>query len=320
MSAWELPDGIDELTGDQAIAFEDSRRKLLDLYQEKGFGLVIPPMVEYVESLLLTSESLNLKTFKFLDSSGGRLLGIHADITPQIARIDAKKSSNSVERYCYINAILQTSADDFYSTRSPIQAGAELYGSEDIAADIEVIELMLESLKLLSIDSIVLSIGNVGIFNSIIEQEDLTSDQYALLRRIFQSRSAPDLNVFLSNTKLINADKFDKLMSLEGGSNTLTDALTIFNGNSKAERSINDLIEIDEYFSNKGIEVIYDLAELKSYEYHTGVVFSTYSNNFSKALAQGGRYNGLGESFGKYKNSRSATGFSFDLKFLSQYI
>jgi len=320
MSAWQLPEGIDELAGGQALAFESIRRKLLDLYQERGFGLVIPPMVEYVESLLLTSKSLDSKTFKFLDSASGRMLGVHADITPQIARIDAKRSSNKIEKYCYINAILQTKADDFYASRSPIQAGAEMYGSPSIDADIEVIELMLDSLQLLDIKNIVLSVGNVGIFNSIVGEESLSVDQSIELREIFQKRSKTDLAEFFSDNKLTNADKLSRLMDLEGDSSILDEALIIFKENTEAIKSIQELISIDKKLSIDGVKVMYDLAELKSYEYHTGVVFSAYSSKFSKALALGGRYQGLGESFGKYKNSRSATGFSFDLKFLSQSI
>ena len=117
MKTWQLPEGIDELSDNQALNFEMLRRQLIDLYTEKGFGLVIPPMVEHVDSLLLTSDSVNEKTFKFLDPVSGKMLGVHADITPQIARIDARRASNSIEKYCYINAILQTRADDFYDSR-----------------------------------------------------------------------------------------------------------------------------------------------------------------------------------------------------------
>ena len=315
MSTWQLPEGIDELTGDRALAFESVRRALLDLYADKGFGLVIPPMVEYVDSLLLTSDSVDEKTFKFLDPVSGKMLGVHADITPQIARIDAKKASNKVEKYCYVNAILQTKADDFYASRSPIQAGAELYGSDDISADVEAIELMLESLKLLSIDPIVLSLGNVAIFNALIEREDLTGEQVSILRQIFARRSAPDLDVFLSNNNLSSADKFIALMKLEGGANVLDGAQKIFADLPKAKSAIQDLIKINTQLNAVGVEVMFDLAELKAYEYHTGVVFSAYNENYSKALAQGGRYNGLSASFGQ---ARAATGFSFDLKFLSQ--
>ncbi len=315
MNTWQLPEGIDELTGDQALKFEMLRRSLIDLYADKGFGLVVPPMVEHVDSLLLTSDSVNEKTFKFLDPVSGKMLGVHADITPQIARIDAKRASNNIEKYCYINAILQTSADDFYDSRSPIQAGAELYGSKDTLADVEIIELMLESLKLLSIDSIVISLGNVAIFDALISQESLSIAQTAELRQIFAHRSTPDLAVFIANNSLSNASMFTALMKLEGDSTVLDQALDLFSAYPEALIAIKDLKAIDQQLQEKDIQAIYDLAELQTYEYHTGVVFSAYNENYSKALAQGGRYNGIGESFGQ---SRAATGFSFDLKFLSQ--
>lgn len=315
MNAWQLPEGIDELTGEQALKFEMLRRSLIDLYTEKGFDLVIPPVVEYADSLLLTSDSVNEKTFKFLDPVSGKMLGVHADITPQIARIDAKRANDSVEKYCYINAILQTSADDFYDSRSPIQAGAELYGSSKTSADVEVIELMLESLRLLSIDSIVISLGNVAIFDALISQEKLDTLQITELRQIFSHRSTPDLSVFISQNSLVNAPMFSALMKLEGTRDVLDQAVELFNAFPEALTAIKDLQDIDQQLVDKNIHAIYDLAELKTYEYHTGVVFSAYNKNYSKALAQGGRYNGIGEAFGQ---SRAATGFSFDLKFLSQ--
>ncbi|MBC8494101.1 MAG: ATP phosphoribosyltransferase regulatory subunit [Candidatus Thioglobus sp.] len=315
MNTWQLPEGIDELTHDQALTFELLRRSLIDLYTEKGYGLVIPPMVEHVDSLLLTSDAVNEKTFKFLDPASGKMLGVHADITPQIARIDAKRASDNIEKYCYINAILQTSATDFYDSRSPIQAGAELYGSHDISADVEVISLMLESLKLLSIGSVVISLGNVAIFDALIESENVSESQAGELRQIFAHRSTPDLDVFIANTTLVNADLFKALMTLEGDADVLDQAMDLFNAFPAAQTAIKDLQAIDQQLQNQSIQVHYDLAELQTYEYHTGVVFSAYNENYSKALAQGGRYNGIGESFGQ---SRAATGFSFDLKFLSQ--
>jgi ATP phosphoribosyltransferase regulatory subunit len=314
MNTWQLPEGVDELTGDRALVFERVRRQLIDLYTNKGFGLVIPPMVENIESLLLTSESVNKKTFKFLDPSSGKMLGVHADITPQIARIDAKQGSDKISKYCYVNAILQTKADDFYTSRSPIQAGAELYGSNSIDADIEVIVLMLESLKLLAIEPIVLSLGNVAVFDALIAQEALNDEQIPALRQIFVKRSAPDLAVFLSNNTLKNADKFSALMKLEGDASVLDEALTLFKDTPKAKAAVQDLVQINANLSTAGVEIVIDLGELKAYEYHTGVVFCAYNENYSKALAQGGRYNGLSASFGR---PRAATGFSFDLKFLT---
>ncbi len=313
MNTWQLPEGIDELTGDRALAFERVRRQLIDLYADKGFALVIPPMVEHIESLLLTSNAVNEKTFKFLDPISGKMLGVHADITPQIARIDAKQSDDKVARYCYVNAVLQTKADDFYTSRSPIQAGAELYGSDSVEADVEVIGLMLESLKLLSIQP-TLSLGNVGVFDALIATEALNDEQTSALRQIFIKRSVPDLAVFLSNNKLENAHKFNALMKLEGDVSVLDEALGIFQDLPKAKAAIQDLLAITAQLDAADAEVVVDLAELKAYEYHTGVVFSAYNENYSKALAQGGRYNGLSESFGR---PRAATGFSFDLKFLT---
>lgn len=315
MKSWQLPEGIDELSGNQALNFEMLRRQLIDLYTEKGFGLVIPPMVEHVDSLLLTSDSVNEKTFKFLDPVSGKMLGVHADITPQIARIDARRASNGIEKYCYINAILQTTADDFYDSRSPIQAGAELYGSNEISADVEVIELMLESLKILSIDPVVISLGNVAIFDALMADESLDSDQAAELRHIFAHRSSPDLAVFINKHPLVNAPLFNALIKLEGDNSALNQALDLFVNFPNAISAIKDLQAIDQALKGKNIQASYDLAELQTYEYHTGIVFSAYNQNYSKALAQGGRYNGIGESFGQ---SRAATGFSFDLKFLSQ--
>jgi ATP phosphoribosyltransferase regulatory subunit len=314
MNTWQLPEGVDELTGGRALAFERVRRQLIDLYTDKGFGLVIPPMVENIESLLLTSESVNKKTFKFLDPSSGKMLGVHADITPQIARIDAKQGSDKISKYCYVNAILQTKADDFYTSRSPIQAGAELYGSNSIDADIEVIVLMLESLKLLAIEPIVLSLGNVAVFDALIAQEALNDEQASALRQIFVKRSVPDLAVFLSNNTLKNANKFSALMKLEGDASVLEEALSIFKDIPKAKAAIQDLVNINANLSAVDVKVVIDLGELKAYEYHTGVVFCAYNEDYSKALAQGGRYNGLSASFGR---PRAATGFSFDLKFLT---
>ncbi|CAC9446520.1 ATP phosphoribosyltransferase regulatory subunit (EC [uncultured Gammaproteobacteria bacterium] len=314
MNTWQLPEGVDELTGGRALAFERVRRQLIDLYTDKGFGLVIPPMVENIESLLLTSESVNKKTFKFLDPSSGKMLGVHADITPQIARIDAKQGSDKISKYCYVNAILQTKADDFYTSRSPIQAGAELYGSNSIDADIEVIVLMLESLKLLAIEPIVLSLGNVAVFDALIAQEALNDEQASALRQIFVKRSVPDLAVFLSNNTLKNANKFSALMKLEGDASVLEEALSVFKDIPKAKAAIQDLVNINANLSAVDVKVVIDLGELKAYEYHTGVVFCAYNEDYSKALAQGGRYNGLSASFGR---PRAATGFSFDLKFLT---
>lgn len=318
MNTWQLPAGISQITGKQALAFETLRRQLLDLYASRGFELVIPPMVEYTESLTLNAETLNLKTFQFLDPASGKMLGVHADITPQIARIDAKRNSTKIEKYCYINAILQTCSDDFYTSRSPIQTGAELYGDLSISADVELIELMLESLNLLDISPIVLSLSNIALFNALIDAELLSAEQKDQLRQIFKTQSTPDLAAFLQNNSIKNAPLFTALINLKGGKDVLNESLGIFAKIPEAIAAIKDLMAIGQQLDGKNIEVIYDLAQLKVYEYHTGIVFCAYHIDYPKALAQGGRYNNLGKSCKQSEIDRAASGFSFDLKFLAQ--
>ena len=316
MNKWQLPEGIDELAGSQAVSFEVIRRRLLDLYQSWGYELVIPPMVEYVESLILTSDSVDQKTFKFLDPCSGRMLGVHADITPQIARIDSKRSEvGSVDRYCYINAILQTKADDFYASRSPIQAGAELYGFKGIEADIEVIEMMISSLSILDIENLTLSLGNTSIFSALTQAAELDVETTATLRDIFKRKSIPDLAVFLEQNTIVEGERFKALMSLEGGVDVLDSAKQLFADLPQALEAIDSLTKLNEAFADRDVDLMFDLGEVKAYEYHNGVVFAAYHTDFSKALAQGGRYNGLSQSFGV---ARDATGFSLDLKFLIQ--
>jgi len=319
MNNWQLPEGIDELTGEQAVTFESNRRLLLDLYQSWGYELVVPPMVEYIESLILTSDSVDQKTFKFLDSSSERMLGVHSDITPQIARIDSKRNElEQINRYCYVNSILQTKSDDFYASRSPIQAGVELYGYEGVDADIEVIVLMIASLSLLGMNDLTLGVGNTAIFNSLCQSALLNSDDVSSLRDIFRRKSIPDLDDFLESKEIREKDKFQALINLVGDEKVLAEAMKLFQDLPDVQKAINDLKELNNFFKGKGINLMFDLGEEKAYEYHNGIVFAAYHPNFSKALAQGGRYGGLSQAFG---SSRAATGFSFDLKFLiRQYV
>ena len=314
MSNWQLPEGIDELTGNQANAFESARRELLDLYQSWGYEIVVPPMIEYADNLVLNSKSIDDKTFKFLDSASTRMLGVHSDITPQVSRIDSKRdNSEDIYRYCYINAILQTKADDFYASRSPIQAGVELYGFKGIDADIEVIVLMLSSLNILGISSPTLSLGNTAIFNALCDSANLEDKDKSALRDIFRRKSVPDLNNFLSQNQIKESSKFKSLVNLDGDAKVLDDALKIFQGMPSIIEAINDLRKLNNFFKDYDIKLMFDLGEVKAYEYHDGIVFAAYSEKFSKAIAQGGRYDGLSQSF---DSTREATGFSFDLKFL----
>jgi len=242
------------------------------------------------------------------------MLGVHSDITPQIARIDSKRdSSGDLNRYCYINAILQTKADDFYASRSPIQAGVELYGFKGIDADIEVIVLMLSSLNILGISTPTLSLGNTAIFNAMCDSADIQVNDRSALRDIFRRKSIPDLDNFLSQNQIKESEKFKSLISLDGDERVLDDALEAFKGMPLIIEAINDLRKLNDFFKDHDTELMFDLGEVKAYEYHDSIVFAAYTDKFSKAIAQGGRYDGLSQSFG---SPREATGFSFDLKFL----
>ena len=315
---WQLPEGMDGLIGDDANKLEQSRRVLLDAYQAKNFQYVIPPIAEYTESLLLnTSETLDIKTFKVIDQNNGKMLGIHADITPQIARIDAQSTQGnqqiSVNRYCYINSILQTKADGFYTDRTPIQAGCEIYGNEEVSADIEVIELMLSSMAMLKIEDLTLNLANKNIFYSLIKDESLSVIKLVELENIFKRKSKQQFIDFLENTPLKNADFLLALLDLNGDIEVIKKAKEIFKNNSVILKILNKLTEITQALKNKCSNIHLDLAQISGYEYHSGLLFSVYQVNYEKAIAQGGRYDELATNFGQ---SRFATGFSFDLKTL----
>jgi ATP phosphoribosyltransferase regulatory subunit len=210
---------------------------------------------------------------------------------------------------------LQTRADDFYASRSPIQAGAELYGFKGIEADIEVIEMMISSLSILDIENLTLSLGNTSIFSALTQAAELDVEITATLRDIFKRKSIPDLAVFLEQNTIVEGERFKALMSLEGGADVLDSAKQLFADLPQALEAIDSLTKLNEAFADRDVDLMFDLGEVKAYEYHNGVVFAAYHTDFSKALAQGGRYNGLSQSFGV---ARDATGFSLDLKFLIQ--
>jgi ATP phosphoribosyltransferase regulatory subunit len=310
MSVWQLPEGIDELTGEAALALEYSRRTLLDLYVQKGFELVIPSIADY-------ATDLNSKTFKFLDSISNKMLSINADVTPQIARIDAKKNTQSIKKYCYVNTVLKTQADDFYASRSPVQAGVEIYGEYSLENNLQLIGLMLDSLKVLSLKGVVLSLGDVRIFEAILQNESFTSAQHERLRDIFKRRSEPDLQEFIQSEKINNSENLLALMSLEGGECILEEAKEIFKTLPLALEALEELSLLNKALQTKNISPIYDLADINAYDYHTGFVFYAYHQQYSKALAQGGCYH-TRALFKDSEQLRTAVGFSFDLKFISQ--
>ena len=317
---WLLPDGIDEVLPPQAWRAESLRRKLLDLYRSWGYELVLPPYIEYLESLLTgIGSDLDIQTFKVTDQLTGRLMGIRADMTPQVARIDAHSLRHQgPARFCYGGSVLHTRAPNISSTRSPIQMGAELFGCADIAADNEIISLMLETIKLAGAERVHLDLGHVGIYRGLVSMAELRATQEAELFDLLQSKAKADVERFVADNVTAKdvAQMLAKLVRLNGGYEVLSEAKECFkNAPQSVLQALDMLTELGQSLAAlyPEVDLYFDLAELRGYQYHTSMVYSAYVAGHGQAIAKGGRYDHIGEVFGR---SRAATGFSADLKAL----
>jgi len=317
---WLLPEGIEEVLPKEAKRLEQLRRTLLDTYESWGYDLVIPPLIEYLESLLTgTGNDLDLQTFKLTDQLTGRLMGIRADMTPQVARIDAHQLNHETPtRLCYIGTVLHTRTDGFAGSRSPLQVGAELYGHAGIESDVEVITLMLETLMLSGVETPFIDLGHVGIYRELVKQAGLNEEQEVTLFDCLQRKANTEISDYLSEWKLENnvATAIAALTALNGDKSVLAEAKSILVKAGKGvENALNELTNIAELLNQRvpDLNVNFDLAELRGYHYHTGMVFAAYVAGRGQAIAQGGRYDDIGEVFGR---ARPATGFSTDLKTL----
>jgi ATP phosphoribosyltransferase regulatory subunit len=317
---WLLPEGIDEVAPEDAARLEQLRRELIDRLQVWGYQLVTPPLVEYLDALLTgPAKMLELQTFKLIDEMSGRLLGIRADMTPQVARIAAHKLRNKQEvlRLCYIGNVLKTLPVCQGTSRNPTQLGAEIYGHTGAESDIEILQLMIEALTIIGFDShIVLDIGHVGIFRGLAEQAELAPEQEQALFKALQRKALPEIEQLLTQYQL-NADSHAMLLALaelNGAREVLAKAQQIL---AKAPNSVLAALETLQTVAKMSaqrlpkVAINFDLAELRGYDYHTGMVFAAYQAGSAQALAMGGRYDGIGEDFG---HSQPATGFSLDLK------
>jgi len=317
---WLLPEGVDEALPEQAEKIEQLRRVLLNLHGRWGYDLVIPPLLEYLDSLLTGAGSdLELETFKVIDQLSGRLMGIRADFTSQVARIDARCiKEQGVQRLSYCGSVLRTIPAGLDGSRSPIQMGAELYGHGGVESDIEILSLMLETLEVAGIKSPVLDLGHVDIVRGVIEASSLNESEKEKLAEFYRSKALPELESFV---KALNISEQQKtwliaLPRLCGGDDVLQRAQVILAGaGEKVETALASLSEIKTQIQMRfpKVGLHFDLSDLVSYSYHTGLVFAAYVPGFGNAIARGGRYNNIGEVFGR---SRPATGFSTDLKTL----
>tara|TARA_R110002095_G_scaffold107847_2_gene94530 strand:- start:2692 stop:3897 length:1206 start_codon:yes stop_codon:yes gene_type:complete len=320
---WLLPDGVKEILPAEARQIEAFRRKLLNLFDSWGYDLVMPPMIEYLESLLTgTGNDLALNTFKVTDQLTGRMMGLRADTTPQVARIDAHSlNQQGPTRLCYANSVLHTVPANMLTGRSPMQIGAELYGHAGVASDIEVISLMLEALQQAQLNQpLTLDLGHVGIYRVLANKAALSADDQAELFALLQKKSLTELNALLAKLSLTDqcCSAFRLLSSLNGGEDTIAKARQLLLPDYPEMAPVLDDLEliataISQRFP--AVSLYFDLGELRGYNYHTGVVFAVYIPSYGQPLAKGGRYDEIGKVFGR---ARPATGFSGDLKVLAE--
>ena len=319
---WLLPEGIDQLLPPEAWRLECARRELLDLFSCWGYDLIIPPLIEYLESLLTgTGNDLDLQTFKVTDQLTGRMMGLRADMTPQAARIDAHPLQRSEPtRLCYLGTVLHTRNDGFGGSRSPLQVGAELFGHAGVESDVEIITLLLESLQLLLIPDIHIDLGHVGIFRGLARDAGLSAQQENELFEALQRKAVPEIEEML---KLFVGDagqrqRLAALADLNGDRSVLQRAREQLAGASEPVlAALDNLGAIAALIEQRaGKETLYfDLAELRGYRYQTGMVFAVFVPGCGQEIARGGRYDAIGKVFGR---SRPATGFSTDLRELMQ--
>lgn len=317
---WMLPDGMEEALPPVSWQQERLRRRLLDHYHDAGYELILPPLVEHLDSLLTGSGGdLELQTFKFADPQGGRMLGIRADMTPQAARIAARRyDEGQVVRLCYLGTVLRTTPDSPGGPRSPRQVGCELFGEPSLAADLEVLRLMLNSLLLANVPDVHLDLGHVAIYRAVIASLNLERADEGMLFGILQRKSLPDLLEFGRGRGLNGiVSRLAALMDLNGDVTVLQRARQTLSG---IDDSIDDSIDaaltmleqvatsLAADFPNVPIHV--DLAELRGLRYHTGLVFAAFVPGYGREIARGGRYDGVGREFGR---ALPATGFSADM-------
>lgn len=319
---WLLPEGIEEILPDEALRLERLRRKLLDLLGTWGYELTMPPLIEYLDALLTgTGRDLDLQTFKLTDQLSGRLMGVRADMTPQAARIDAHYLKRECPvRLCYVGSVLRTRPDAFAGSRELLQLGAELFGHAGPESDVETVSLMLAALAAAGLKDIHLDLGHVGVFRGLAGAAGLPEALESNLFEALQRKARSQVESLLAQSKA-NAGirkMLAALIDLNGGAETLAAARDVLREAPPAvQESLANLEAIAARVVGNGLPVYFDLAELRGYRYYTGVVFSAFVPGQGQAVAQGGRYDGIGRAFGR---ARAATGFSTDLRRLSRFI
>jgi ATP phosphoribosyltransferase regulatory subunit len=313
MRNWLLPEYIEDILPRQARRIELLRSRLMALYRGYGYQLVIPPLLEYLESLLTGSgEDLDLRTFKILDQMSGRMMGVRADITPQVARVDAHLLNRSgITRLCYSGSTVHARPRGLNSTREPLQIGAEIYGHSGIESDLEVQDLLRKSLDLIGLKNARFDLGHVAIFRDICSRGGISGEQERSIHAALQAKDLPCLQSDTANLNQVTRDAILNLPLLYGDRSVLDLAAQRL---PRYPAILSALDELDKLSANWSGQIGIDLSDLRGYHYHSGVLFAAYFPGQPNAIALGGRYDEVGKSFGR---ARPATGFSMDLRELS---
>jgi ATP phosphoribosyltransferase regulatory subunit len=313
MRNWLLPEYIEDVLPAEAARIEALRRTLLDLFKVHGYQYVIPPMLEYMESLITgVGHDLDLATFKVVDQLTGRLMGVRADMTPQAARIDAHLLNHQgITRLCYAGSVLRTKPDGLAQTREPLQLGAELYGHAKIASDIEIQRLLIKALQAIGIDQVHMDFSHVNVFGSLIESSQINPQLEQDLYAALQSKDQSAVTALAKGLDKTTREALLHLTELNGDKTILAKAAQLLPETSAIKNALEDLIKVSGALDDLGVTVSFDLSELRGYHYHSGIVFAAYAQGYKGPLALGGRYDEVGQSFGR---ARPATGFSLDLR------
>jgi ATP phosphoribosyltransferase regulatory subunit len=317
MPNWLLPENIADVLPSEARKIEELRRVLLDNFRLYGYELVMPPMLEYLESLLTgAGQDMDLRIFKLVDQLSGRTMGVRADMTTQVARIDAHLLNRaSVTRLCYAGSVLHTRPSGLHATREPLQIGAEIYGHAGLEADAEIQELALASLALAGISRVRLDLCHVGVLRAIIATDAKAQKSEAELFALLEAKDIPGLKALVQNFDPVTSEALLALPSLYGDASIIPRARQVL---PKAPGIARALDELDLLIKQAGTaSVTVDLADLRGYHYHSGVMFAAYVPGLPNAVARGGRYDQVGEAFGR---ARPATGFSMDLRELARLL
>jgi ATP phosphoribosyltransferase regulatory subunit len=315
MHTWLLPEAIEDLLPAEAAQVERLRRRLLDDFLRHGYQLVAPPLLEFADALLADSDGdLNLRSFKLVDQLSGRTLALRADITPQVSRIDAHLlNRQGVTRLCYCGNVVHTRPASLLASREPLQLGAELYGHAGLEADHEIIRLLSSALLLADLPPSRIDLGHVGIFRALTSELMLAAGTDQALFDALQAKDVPALKELTADLPGSHREGLLALPELYGGFDVLAEAIRRLPALPEIGRALAELQRLATELSD--LPLSFDLADLRGYHYHSGVVFAAYCDDSPAAVAIGGRYDAIGARFGRV---RPATGFSLDLRALAR--